>query len=323
MPPSWGGKIPEGLYRQWLNTEPQIVKPGTVVESEVPLIRDGLLVKEGESVLHEKRKLNATLGMYLMADEIDPVAGRIGLGLPPADPGCPPCVGALMQGARFYATASPGTLTLGDTEFEILGFPSTQHKVAVKVALDWPEPFNFLFHDGGGADVFLHHKRFMRGAAKLMTFGHSDEARRIAEAWVGRLTRDVEISLHDVWNKSFLERRGHDWVVADMQEDFDIPCSTWGEVQAHPRYAALKTKRIPVRRINSWLGYFWWELLQDLRGENRIAICERCGYVFAVQNRRKQFCGEEDSRACFLERSRRDQRKSRMRARLVNGLAHE
>ena len=89
-------------------------------------------------------------------------------------------------------------------------------------------------------------------------------------------------------------------VFADLLTKYGLDHSELETVIRDPRWHQIAHQNLPVTRIWGWLGYFWWELLQDLESGLEIRNCDRCGAPI-TGTVRKRFCGEENP-DCYRQR---------------------
>src|SRR5262249_17845343 len=141
---------------------------------------------------------------------------------------------------------------------------------AAHVWLEWPAPFDVLFHGtGGGMDMFFQHHEAMRGCIEAV---HTGERRyrdivKEAENWVARLTADVDAPMVPAWflPKVMANPTGALWDIQGRYgRDYDLRADTVEELCASTGFHALRQERVRAKRTLGWLGYFWWEFFQDL-----------------------------------------------------------
>lgn len=65
-----------------------------------------------------------------------------------------------------------------------------------------------------------------------------------------------------------------------------------------PRWDPIAGQELPVIRIWGWLGYFWFDLLQDLRNGLRVHRCDRCGAAIRGAARKRVF-GKKENPECY------------------------
>ncbi len=65
----------------------------------------------------------------------------------------------------------------------------------------------------------------------------------------------------------------------------------------------LGKKKISIKRIYSWLGYFWYELYKDCLNYNPIRFCKNCGTLVASGRQDKIYCTKKENPNCWKERS--------------------
>jgi hypothetical protein len=267
-----GNTLPEGLYRQWLNTTPRLVEGCETVWMPVPSVTNG-------GVGYYETEIRLSPGPSMAVEH-----GR--LIWPSRIPSLPP-VSPEAEAARGEAP--------------------------VHVWLQWPAPFDVLFHDtGGGMDMFFHHQEALRRCIEALDTGkrrHRDVLRE-AETWVARLTGEVEVPLVQAWlmPKILANPKA---ALFEVKARYDLEADTVEELLASEAFAALRRERVSVRRIQGWLGYFWWEFYQDLVAHIPIGTCKACGNLIHGGRKDRRYCTRSENTDCWRKRTSARQRKSR------------
>ena len=99
----------------------------------------------------------------------------------------------------------------------------------------------------------------------------------------------------------------------DVESRYNLGFSSVCELLRDPRYQQIMHRTMPVQRVWGWVGYFWLELLSDLRSGEISGQCQRCGALIHG-TARKRFCSGDDDPGCFRERRAADKRTERARS---------
>jgi len=108
-------------------------------------------------------------------------------------------------------------------------------------------------------------------------------------------------------------------------ELFGVESNSIDELKGSPEFLQSMTDQTAVVRVFGWVGYFWWEFLQDLSDYKTIGICERlgCGSVLTGGHRDRRFCTKEENPECFRRRNADAQRRSRFNKETAPEPGHE
>jgi hypothetical protein len=175
--------------------------------------------------------------------------------------------------------------------------------------LHWPEPFQALFPlIGCNLELLHHHQVVMRACIKKRQAGDKEGALREAELWVSHLTAEAQTTVEKGWFLPKVMTDINDALYA-LKARYDIDVNSLKEVPAsHLR----KMHQTPwqVRRVQDWLGYFWWEVYQDLACTT-VGICEDCHNVIRGGHKDRKRCTQQENPECFRQHTNRRQRKHR------------
>ncbi len=186
-----------------------------------------------------------------------------------------------------------------------------QETIAIPFRLTWPAPLNLLFPLGGGLDV-LRHQLLMIQCLHDYADGRRIEATRVAEGWVNELTGEGDSTVELAW---LLPRLmvDQDATLLDVEYRFGLVANSFPELQTMNGYQEAMNRSVRVRRTFGWLGYFWWEVYQDLRSNATVRICQHCGQFIRGGHVDRRFCSPPENLTCWRERNASAQRAARRR----------
>ena len=285
LPEAWYSGLPAGLYRQWLSTEPYLV----------PAEKDLTFVVLGQEItLSEVPDTRAMIRINPL-DRVNEKNTRVVLEWPPPGLDEQLVVSPEEEGKPIYAELA------------------AKHGVDDSRLLrpEWPEPFD-LFFPISGWDV-LHGWFSMHQCIEVWKSGQTDQALQQAEQWVSRLTGEARSTLGKAWfwPKALANPEAALYEVYGL---FGLSIENVEEALASETLRAELSRPVPVRRVHSWLGYFWWELYQDLKTGTSIGFCNHCGQIIPRGRRNQKYCTKEENADCFRKRARIRKRNSRIRS---------
>jgi len=148
------GRLPEGLYATWLRARPKMAEEYESVTLSVPVVsKDGVRYVDREF-------------------EIEPSAILLGVGAagsnheiaavwPPLEPEHPPIVSPEIESNKADAPLLRVHVGSGEDSSTLVVSEKNPEVRAIRISLQWPEPFDMLLPGGGGEDV-LYHQAVMR-----------------------------------------------------------------------------------------------------------------------------------------------------------------
>jgi hypothetical protein len=166
-----------------------------------------------------------------------------------------------------------------------------------------------MFPLGGNIDVLAHHKK-LREVIGQLDRGDYAQAIRVIEGRVQQLTSEAEASIEKAW---FLPKaaRNIGGALVDLEGRFGIVADDLDRVRQTQEYKRRILAPMPVRRTLGWLGYFWWELYQDVKAHTLVAICKSCGNVIRGGHADRQYCTRKENPTCTRGRNASALKKSR------------
>lgn len=127
---------------------------------------------------------------------------------------------------------------------------------------------------------------------------------------MNHLTGKTEARLEKAW---FLPKlmSNPDATLCGAEGKFNIACATIDELICMQQFRELMRSHTKVRRVQGWLGYFWWEFYQDVKARVSVRLCKACGQMIRKGHSDRQYCTSAENPSCFQERNGAAQRHTR------------
>ena len=192
-----------------------------------------------------------------------------------------------------------------DYEFERLDYFLQQAKISDSRLL-WPEPFNYFFPAGGGANVlddFYTMKNYLKLSSKHRTF-----IIKLVQDKINSFISNTESSLTKSWFNPKLNFN-ENTLLSDVEFHLGLHFDSVGELEDSEELENKLNKKTRIKRAYSWLGYFWWEFYQDILRHTTIKFCENCGQIISGGRQDRIYCTEEENYDCWKSRAALRQKK--------------
>ena len=302
LPDAWQNTLPEGLYRQWLSTMPDFIEGHTSLSLLWPVATD-------TQIAYEERELTLDPGPIMPIVGFDERDRTVTMAWPPPEAKVPPPISVEMESKHFYGQLFRTTITTDGKEMPVVVSKRNPKSRAFNIWLQWSAPFDLFFPHGGGIDLLQHHAA-MSGCIRKIDQGQREEARKIAAMWVNRLTGEAEASLELAW---FLPKvwTDPDSILADVEGKFNLAYHDLDELVQSRHFQKILRQPVKVRQVQGWLGYFWWELYQDIVENVALRCCRQCGRLLRGGHRDVQYCPQQENPDCYRQRNAARQRKRR------------
>jgi hypothetical protein len=297
-----GNTLPEGLYRQWLNSSPDMVEGRLEFEWSVPYI-------DGEYIRYADATVIPEPGPIMPIREIEARSHTILLTWPSAGLSLPSSVSPETESRDHYGQLQHATIETAQGPLDYVLTENVPEMRALPSRLRWEEPFASMFPTGGSIDLMHHHRR-MRKCVEELTAGQFERACRTVEVWVNRLSGEVDASLDHAWFRPKLMTDA-EMALFEVEARFGIACATVEELLSRKKFRQLLREQTKVRRVQGWLGYFWWEFYQDITTRVSVRLCNACGSVIRRGHGDRQFCTRDENPACFRARNNIAQKRGR------------
>ncbi len=299
--------IKDGLYRKWLKTYLEYYPGNDFIEVKIPVI------KNKEFGHYEWKKIKVAPGSIMPITDISVDDYTFETRWPPPDKNMPNTVSPDVESQKFYGKLKFEKLKhkIGDKykEIDVVSSEKEPGGKALNIWYRWPEPFCSLFPDGGNIDLIYHHAH-MRNLIKQIGAGRDERERAIrkVESWVNRFVGDTESSL----GKAFVLPKyikNINGLLIEIQLRYGVDVKNKSEFFKSDEFKKLFFEKVKVKRIYSWLGYFWWEFYCDLISEKTIKFCNNCGNILSGGRRDRIYCTEKENPKCYRQRQALRQKK--------------
>ena len=305
--------LPEGLYRLWLNSHPRPRSASSYFYWDVPRLQGGD---------HPYRRLRVGTGPGPVLPVVGPVdVEKITLAWPPPGTRSPLPVSAEMESRAYYGNLRYKRARRKGVEHTYVATERDRKMHAIPMWYAWPHPFDDLFALGGNTEL-LFHQAAMRACIRDLTSGDRTRAMHTIETWVQRLTGEAEVLLWHAWVLPKLTG-DIDSLLWDVEGEFGISAPSWSELQRSPEFKKKLLELVKVRRVQGWLGYFWWEFYQDVMERTSVRLCQSCGAVIRGGHANRKYCSLEENVDCFRKQNALRQRKHRSAARQAPAQANK
>lgn len=155
----------------------------------------------------------------------------------------------------------------------------------------------------------------MRRCISTWQDGQHRQALHDAEVWVNRFSCDIQASEEWAWLMPKLIANPNDALFA-VKAKYDIDVESVQELVASHDYVKIRQRSVNVRRIYGWLGFFWWELYQDMLTKDFTpGVCKNCQGIIRGRHKDRENCTKVENPECARQRARIRQRKRREKLR--------
>jgi hypothetical protein len=154
LPEGWKNTLPVGLYRLWLQTQPEVYWGAKEMKMQLP-------VTEGEEIVYKLAIFKRAPGPIVPFTSFIPSAeegtlGRLTMTWPPPDSDEPAPVSIEMESRRFYGQLRWETRVIDGRTIEVVVPERDPELLGMNLWFRWPEPFKHFFPTGGGHDLWMH-----------------------------------------------------------------------------------------------------------------------------------------------------------------------
>lgn len=299
--------IEDKLYIKWLKTFPEFYEGASTIEVKLPIIQNDRFSH------YEWKKIRIKPGPIVPITDVNADEYTITTKWPPQGRHTPSIISPEVESRNFYGKLKFEKLKykIGSEEKEIDVVSSEKQPVGKAINLwnKWPEPFCSLFPDGGNIDLIYHHAH-MRNLIGQIEFGGSDRQNAIQKAVnrVNKFIGDGETTL----GKAFVLPRlitKINSLLADVEYRYGIEANNLSELFDSSKFEQLFFEKIKIKRIYSWLGYFWWEFYKDISTNVNVRFCKNCGNIITGGRSDRMFCTKEENPNCYRQRQALRQKK--------------
>ena len=151
----------------------------------------------------------------------------------------------------------------------------------------------------------------MHNLIKQIKLGESERQNTIQKAtsWMNKFISDGETTI----GKAFVLPRfitNINSILSDAEYRFGIEANDLSELFNLSEFEQLFFEKIKIKRIYSWLGYFWWEFYKDVSTNVNLRFCKNWVNIIVGGRSDRVNCSKEENTKCFNERQAKRQRKS-------------
>jgi hypothetical protein len=143
----------------------------------------------------------------------------------------------------------------------------------------------------------------MRECIQELGSGQYDAVLKKTENMVSRLTGKTQSTLMRSWFLPKLVAMDEQALLTDLEGKFTLQAETLDELLGRSNIDDIPSAPIAVRWVQGWIGYFWWEVYQDLKNRVTLRLCKHCGHAD------RQYCTRDESARCAQECNSIRQRK--------------
>jgi hypothetical protein len=294
--------IDSGLYARWLRSSPSFYTPGSV-EIELPII------KNGKFCYYKKEELEWAPESVIPFSSIDNDSKYVLSIWPPPGSKIPPTtISTDTESSNYYGKLeAKKTVGKKGSKFFVSSEKNLNGK-ALGAYIKWPDPFDKFFYGGSSLDL-LHDQACMKDVLRKIGKKELSEAIKEVERYINIFTGSTEASLEKAYIlPKAIENK--DTLLMEMQGRYGLDVKDFDELINSVKFKSLATTKVNIKRIYSWLGYFWWELYNDILSYKNIRFCKNCGAIITGGRSDRIYCSKEENVNCFNERLALRQRKS-------------
>jgi len=172
----------------------------------------------------------------------------------------------------------------------------------------WPSFFNPFFETGGGATAYYDFY-WMKYYIKMLsdTTFKKEQIMQLIRNKVNTYTKDATSTILQSW----LYPKSHDskQLISELTFKFGVILKDMDEFETSKEVDNVANLKVNVKRIYSWLGYFWLELYNKLLEHNPVKFCSNCGQLFYGGRQDRIFCRKNENLTCWRKRAALRQKK--------------
>lgn len=293
--------ISSRLYIVWLKSSPLFYTAPDSIEIELPII------KNGKFCCYEKKEMEWEPGSIIPFADIDYDSKTVFSAWPPPRSNLPPTISPDIESREYYGKLKFEKLVNKEGSTVFVSSEKNLTGKAIGMYLEWPEPFDKFFHYGSTLDL-LHDQACMKDCIRKIEEKEIDEAIKEVERYINIFTGDTE---------SFLDRaymlpkalKNKETLLMEMQGRYGLDVKNFDELINCVKFKSLAATRVKIKRIYSWLGYFWWELYSDISTYKNIRFCANCGNIIIGGRSDRIYCSRKENINCFKQRQALRQKK--------------
>ena len=298
-------KVGSGLYKVWLEKQPLRHEAPDSVAVLLPVIKNGKFCR------YEKKEIETEPGPIIPFAGIDKDGKTVLSTWPPPYTDMLATISPDIESKDYYGKLRLEKLKYkkGDNirEINTVSSEKEQKGKAISVRIKWPEPFDKFFPDGGTWDLLYQHE-YMKHLIRKIEEKEIEKATQEVERYIKVFTGDTNSFLEKT---SFAPKamENKEALLIEAKYKYGIDANNFDELIKSIEFTSLAAQRVKVKRIYSWLGYFWWELYRDISSYKNIRFCSNCGSIISGGRSDRIYCSKEENIKCFKQRQAIRQKK--------------
>jgi hypothetical protein len=299
LPDDWHGSV-SGAYIRWLKESAKIY----LINSEyrkmpMPVIKDGDVSIVDAKILMAPEPFPRTISL---SDDgvmkmLWPKTGNAEMLAPNQE------LKAVFGEARYERQVIDGH------EFLLAVSEKDPQLRAISTQYGWADPFSYMFGEGGGVDLMMH-KTFFKKCLDELKGGQTAKAVKEADTWLGVLTSPGRTTIWHSWFAPMAQANQEEALFA-VETQYGVSAKSIQELHGSAEFWRIMNTNVDILVAHDWLGYFWWDLYQDLKENVTIRCCEACGRVIRGGHNDRRFCSRRENPECYQKRNTISQRKKR------------
>ena len=304
IPTNWNGMLPEGLYRDFLNSE-VLFYPG--IEELIwrrPIFFDDHIKYYSEKISFEPGPL---IPIVTTDDESRTV---LSCWPPPGSNLSTPPISPEEESKEYYGIPRPETVKAPEgQDLIVASSPDGAARGLNVTPFINEEPFNEAFPLGLSMDTLYQIAQMKDIVTRLAS--DRDAVAKEVEALLGNRISDATTPFYLGWWLPKVSQNS-DGALMDLEGCFGIQADSVEQAEQQPEFRKKMNEPMDVRRIVGWPGYFWWEFYKDISTVSRVQVCPYCGRILRGGNKGRG-CRPRENPECNRRRAAERARKKRAR----------
>jgi hypothetical protein len=304
IPKTWNGRIPKGLYEDFLNSEVLFYSGIEELTWRHPIFKNDDVMYVSETIGFEPGPL---VPIVATDDESRTV---LSCWPPPGSKLPTPPISVEEESKEYYGISRPTTVQAPEGQ-DLLASNSPGQAVRglnVTPLID-EGPFNELFSLGLSMDT-LYQIAQMKDLIGRLAANREVVIKEVEALLCNHLSDATTPFWLGWWLPKVLHNR--DGALMDLEGRFGIQADSVQQAEQQPEFQRIMSKPLNVKRIIGWPGYFWWEIYKDISTLSRVQVCPYCGKILRGGNKGRG-CRPEENPECNRQRAAERTRRKRAR----------
>ena len=294
------------LYKIWLKKPPLFYDSPDSATILLPVIKNGKFYQ------YEKKELKIEPKSIIPFIGVRKEDNTVLSSWPPSKSNIQDTISPYIESKNFYGELKFEKFKYKNgnkvREMNVVSSEKEPSSKAIGKQIKWPKPFDKFFPDGGTVDL-INQYACMKDCIRKIEEKVIEKATQEVERFTNIFTGDTESPLE---RASFLPKAitNKNALLVEAEFRFGIYAENFDELIKSIKFKSLAAQKVKIKRIYSWLGYFWWELYNDISSYKNIRFCKNCGNIIAGGRTDRIFCTKDENKKCFNERLTIRQKKS-------------